>query len=97
VPSRVVVEKWDSVYFGANQDAIATAATMGIDAASSNRLTGQNSFAGQVCSGVEFLSIQINQFMGEDVPFNKIRTGRAKMFEISQCSIEPNLNDLKYT
>jgi hypothetical protein len=29
------IYKWDLVYLGANQDAIATAATMGIDAASS--------------------------------------------------------------
>lgn len=61
------------------------------------RLTGQNSFASQVRRGVEFLSIQINQLMAEDIPLNVIRSRQAKMFEICRRSIDPDLNDLKST
>jgi len=44
------IYKWDFVYLGANQDAIATAAMMGIDAASSITYKPDNAAAANVVS-----------------------------------------------
>lgn len=62
------IYKWDFVYLGANQDAIATAATMGIDAASSITYKPNRAAAANVVSAMS-AAVRRSRVSGQSVSY----------------------------
>lgn len=80
------VYKWDFVYSGANQDAIATASTMGIDAASAITYKPNRAAVANVVSAMS-AAVRRSRESGQNVSYTPGER-KASLFEVDSDAVK---------